>query len=491
MKRSFENTIRGLDLTPSEEMDLLFRWLGKESAEHVEQIRAIHINNPLAGLRMIWDRLEQCYGSAEVVEDALFKRIDSFPKITNRDHTKLRKLSDILMELQCAKAEGDLPGLSFLDTARGVNPIVQKLPFNLQEKWASVGAKYKRDCRVPFPPYNVFVDFVSQEANIKNDRSFNLTSPSDTVPRPEKPSWRLNRQREVSVHKTQILAQAKPSLESYGFSKKTEDCNKLCPLHKKPHSLLKCRAFCEKPVEECRMFLKGNNICFKCCASSAHIAKHCKVRAQCSECGEEGNNTALHPGPAPWIQETDPATERGGEQDFTPLGEITSKCTQVCGENNMSRSCSKICLKVHPAGNPTQTVRLYAILDEQSNRSLVRTEFFEMFNDHGSSSPYSLRTCAGLKETMGRRATGYVVESLDGETHISLPSLIECNDIPDDRDEIPTPSAALHHSHLKTIAHIIPELDPKAPILMLLGRDIIKVHKVHKQISGPYDAPYA
>lgn len=81
-------------------MDLLFKWQGKESAEHVEQIRAIHINCPDAGLKMTWERLEQCYGSAEVVKDALFKQIDSFPKITNRDYVNLRKFSDMLMELQ-------------------------------------------------------------------------------------------------------------------------------------------------------------------------------------------------------------------------------------------------------------------------------------------------------------------------------------------------------------------------------------------------------
>ena len=55
---------------------------------------------------------------------------------------------------------------------------------------------------------------------------------------------------------------------------------------------------------------------------------------------------------------------------------------------------------------------------------------------------------------MGRRATGYVVESLDGTVHIPLPSLIECNDSPTNREEIPTPSAALHHPHLKSITSV-------------------------------------
>lgn len=130
-KCSFEHATVGLDLTPSAGKDLLLKWLSKESAEHVEQIRAIHIHKPEAGLTMAWGRLDQCYGSAHALEEALFKRLENFPKITNRDYSKLTKLSDMLMELQAAKDEGDLYGLSFLDTARGVNPIVQKLPFNM------------------------------------------------------------------------------------------------------------------------------------------------------------------------------------------------------------------------------------------------------------------------------------------------------------------------------------------------------------------------
>ena len=89
--------ISGLNLEPSEEMDLLLKWLGKESAEHIEQI-SHKINWPEAGLAMALERLELTYGSAEAIENALVKDIDSFPEMINRD---------LLMELQAAKAEGD------------------------------------------------------------------------------------------------------------------------------------------------------------------------------------------------------------------------------------------------------------------------------------------------------------------------------------------------------------------------------------------------
>ena len=43
-RASFINATKDLNLSPSEEMDLLVKWLGCESAEHAKQIRAMHIN---------------------------------------------------------------------------------------------------------------------------------------------------------------------------------------------------------------------------------------------------------------------------------------------------------------------------------------------------------------------------------------------------------------------------------------------------------------
>lgn len=43
----------------------------------------------------------------------------------------------------------------------------------------------------------------------------------------------------------------------------------------------------------------------------------------------------------------------------------------------------------------------------------------------------------------------------------------------------------------KPIAHLIPELDPDAQILLLLGQDVLQVHKVRYQFNGPNNTPYA
>lgn len=109
---------------------------------------------------MAWQRLEEVYGSPEVIENALLKKVEDFPKITAKDNHKLRELGDILMELEAARANGYLPGLSYLSTSHGVGPIIQKLPYNLQERWLTAGTRYKEQHGASYPPFSVFVNFL-------------------------------------------------------------------------------------------------------------------------------------------------------------------------------------------------------------------------------------------------------------------------------------------------------------------------------------------
>lgn len=69
------------------------------------------------------------------------------------------------MEMLSAKEDGYLPGLAYLDTARGIRPIVEKLPYTLQEKWISQGSKYKEEFGVSYPPFSFFTQFICNHAS--------------------------------------------------------------------------------------------------------------------------------------------------------------------------------------------------------------------------------------------------------------------------------------------------------------------------------------
>lgn len=238
------------------------KWLGKESGEQVRRIRSVHVNNPNQALSKAWERLRDCYAAPEIIEQSLFQRLDSFPKVSVKDHTKLRELGDLLMEIRGAKEEGYLMGLTYLDTSRGIGPIVDKLPYGLQEKWVSAGSGYKEDNHGHFPPFDYFCDFVCYEANKRNDPSFIHQSSNTILTKSEKSTVRNFNNKPITVHKTDI-------------STTDNDINRNCPLHLKPHPLKKCRTFRNKPLEDRKAFLKEKGICFKCCPSTSNLAKDC------------------------------------------------------------------------------------------------------------------------------------------------------------------------------------------------------------------------
>ena len=72
-----------------------------------------------------------------------------------------------------------------------------------------------------------------------------------------------------------------------------------------------------------------------------------------------------------------------------------------------------------------------------------------------------------------------------------LPILTECSAIPDSREEIPTPAVARAHPRLEAIVEKIPELDPEAEILLLVGRDALPLYKIHESQNGPRNSPWA
>ena len=89
----------------------------------------------------------------------------------------------------------------------------------------------------------------------------------------------------------------------------------------------------------------------------------------------------------------------------------------------------------------------------------------------------------------GRKIYGFPIESLDGQSTFELPTLLECNQIPSVRDEIPTPNVTTYYEHFHGIE--IPPIDDEAVILMLIGRNLVEAHHIIDQRIGPKGTPFA
>ena len=76
-------------------------------------------------------------------------------------------------------------------------------------------------------------------------------------------------------------------------------------------------------------------------------------------------------------------------------------------------SCSKLLLVgVSSKEKPHAVHRVYAIMDEQSNLSLIRVELADELGASGLEEKYFLTTCSSTKETKyRRRVTDVVIQS--------------------------------------------------------------------------------
>jgi len=106
----------------------------------------------------------------------------------------------------------------------------------------------------------------------------------------------------------------------------------------------------------------------------------------------------------------------------------------------------------------------YAVIDDQSNRTLGESKLFDYFDSATRLEDYTISTCSGSYTTAGRCVPGLVVESHDGTSILRCPPILECDDIPDNKREVATPSVARAYPHLRKIANYIPELQETASV---------------------------
>lgn len=149
-------------------------------------------------------------------------------------------------------------------------------------------------------------------------------------------------------------------------------------------------------------------------------------------------------------------------------------------------------MDVYSKCNPHLTKRVYAIIDKQSNSSLITSELADDLGADGSPDKYFLSTCSREREReekYGQRVAGITARSISRAEFV-LPTLTEYDIIPQDKCEIPTPSMARKFPHLTAIAHEIPPLDETAKVHLLIGQDAPALLKVRESRNGPRGSPW-
>ena len=94
----FNNMIKGVKLSPSEQLSQMIEKTMNESKRLVQRLRNTYIENPEEGIKEAWRKLGERFGSNAVVRQVHLENLKTFPKIGNRENKRLQEFCDLLLE---------------------------------------------------------------------------------------------------------------------------------------------------------------------------------------------------------------------------------------------------------------------------------------------------------------------------------------------------------------------------------------------------------
>ncbi|KAK6165334.1 hypothetical protein SNE40_022281 [Patella caerulea] len=499
-KTAFKALIQGVDASAEQEINLLLKYTAGKPKQTINTFRKrVHPDNVIK-LRDLWSTLEDRFGHKAGITNALLKNLNDAAIFKFDDREGYQKFYDV-----CEDVNSQIPylnGLSILNSSFYMKSLIDKVPKAIKDKWESKIAKHMVGANADdYPPFSMFVETVKSIAQKRNHPAIVKIPGTDLDPSTRQhklgqptnfPRGKPENTRYTKSYKTGIDSTEAPSTKPQAPRDKPKPEDICCPLHNRPtvHTLPECVLFASKDIDEREKIVKSLGICFRCLVKK-HLSRYCSFDVKCDVCGKR-HQTLFHREE----QSANPPSDNSGEKSsLVDSGEkpveVSTACSAVCNNGVNGKSCGKMVLgEIFDKGNPQITFRTYITLDDQSNHTLGTATLFDSLNVNSDRQLYIMETCHGRKECYGRRGLNLAVQSLDGRT-FDLPTLIESNNLPQDKGEIATPEAVKQIPHLKPIADKIPPLEKSTNINLLIGRDAPELLKIRKSINGTAGAPWA
>ena len=460
-RAAFETLISASSLPPAKRVHYLRRYLGGPAQEAVEGFLLLSTDEAYDDAMRL---LETRYGNHFAIANAFRDKLETWPKISNRDGLGLQKLADFLK--QCQSAMVNNPSLAILNDERENRRILLKLPEWIVTRWGRFVHRVKKDTG-RFPPFGTFVEFLTEEAELATDP---VTSLSAIAP--------------VSV--TPIEKRRGPRREASALNTRSEEAteNQFECIHcqSKSHDLDQCVKFTNLSADEKQKFIMRNGLCFGCLLHG-HRSKDCRNRSVCSVC-KKRHPTCLHRLDA--AKNTPPTKEQ--EEDAQ---EATAHQTRTHSVSSAPGAMSTMILPVRILHKdlPTREIHVYAILDAQSDTTFISEEIYEALGIKGTDTKLLLSTLSVENEPVrSRKVSGLVVRGIDSPDQIHLPVSYTRETIPMDRRHIPGPETAKGWPHLRHIAEEIHKVSDY-PVGLLIGYNCTRAlapREVIANDSGPF-----
>ena len=261
----------------------------------------------------------------------------------------LQEFSDFLIMTQ--ETMKSVKYLKELESYSTIRELAARLPIFYGNKWRESAKKLEARCgEYSFANFVEFTQQASLDANLSVFSHDALTSTRKELENERKPSvdkMRRNPERKERKNRhgiSLITTGSEPSC------KNPLDAS-LCVLCKGEYGLSTCKNFLEKPLKERLELCMSSGVCFSC-LNQGHTARQCKRKAQRDVC-KKAHTTALH---------RFPAEERREEST-----QETIRATNNCVNCSDIPTSMILPLWIHYKNDPDRRVKVYAVLDDQSD----------------------------------------------------------------------------------------------------------------------------
>ena len=381
--------------------------------------------------------LAQRFGNPFRVAEAYKAKLRNWPQIVEGDSSSLQDFSDFL-----ARCEGAMQSMKYmeeLNSTRLLQEISKKLPLKSGSRWCRQAHDVlkKTERTVSF---HDLVEFVREEADLANDPVFSpeaLKGDRDKVPD------RSRVKRSQGANSFVSFSSRTPPSESRGRSnaeqkpKQQSSCI-FCGGNHLPH---KCGELSRKSIDERLALVRSKGLCFGC-LKRGHQSKNCRARLNCEKCGKQ-HPTPLHD-PTYKERSVNQNTPESSRSDSAHSHQASSEVANDDRDSNLNVSvCSAISgrdmvpnsliipVYVFRKGHPELKVKVYALLDDASDTTFIKTVVKDKLGIPGVNSKLILSTMLGSEEITVRRVDGLVVERIDQRVQVELPSTYSRDQRPD------------------------------------------------------------
>ena len=400
--------------------------------------------------------LAERYGDPHRVSDAYKARLKEWPNVKEGNSVAYQEYSDFLC--RCAVVMKEMRYLDDLNSSETLKLISGKLPSYSGVRWCRYAFDIKKKQYRPVV-FDDVVMFVKEEAELATDPVF---SP-DAMKTDRKRGFEKEKKKKQRFHGVSSFGTLTSQNSVERDSKSVAGCVKCL----KSHHLNDCGDFNRLTLKERQQFVKKSGLCFGC-LRVGHLARDCRNRLICKEC-KKSHPTSLH---YPFqIKEDTSNDERKEIEDKS-----VNNCTNICKDEG---SCGITKAAIIPVwlrhkDNPVKEVMVYALLDNASDSTFVKTSVLNELEVKGTDVSLDLFTMLGKQEISVQKIEGLVVSRMDRRVEIQLTKSYSRDVIPSRKNQIPTPETVDQWPHLRRIKDKLYPYQDGVCVGVLIGCNCLK-----------------